>query len=121
MALEYLAKPSSEKNYHDDGQLSFFTRLVMFWQLKEAYGWAFYQKLFTAFRKNADSIPPSTDQSKIDALVIQASLDSGENLLPFFNAWGYGYSNVAHQKILSLGLTPPKEDLTLLIKKAIKP
>lgn len=86
-ARQYLLNESKEKNFHDDSQTTFFTRLVMFEDLKNLYGWDFYPSLFTAFRQGDDSQLLTLDQ-RVDALIALSSQIAGEDLTHFFEAWG---------------------------------
>ncbi|MFC5452350.1 M60 family metallopeptidase [Paenibacillus aestuarii] len=106
-ALAFVNSTSPTKNFNDDTQIDVWSRLVMFYQLKNAYGWDFYTRLHTAYRAMASSALPTTDQAKIDTFVVTASQTAGENLLGFFSHWGLKYSAMALNAVNALGLPQP--------------
>ena len=79
----------------DDG---FFIRLVMFHELKEAYGWDLFKDLHKHFRAHplADD---ASDQDKADAFVIAMCELTGVDLRPFFASWGLRASSKAEREI----------------------
>lgn len=71
-----------------------FVKLVMFDQLRQAFGWGFYTQLFKAYRERYQS-PDLKDQTddmgdaeKVNAFVWMSSQVARTNLLPFFRHWG---------------------------------
>ncbi len=94
----------------DDGR-GFFIRLVMFHQLKQAYGWDLYIDLNKHFR--AHPLPDdASDQDKADALVIALCELTGADLRPFFGRWGLAVSAQANRKLDRQQLLPPDDDLS---------
>ncbi len=79
----------------DDG---LFIRLVMFHELKEAYGWDLFKDLHKHFRVHplADD---ASDQDKADAFVIAMCQLTGVDLRPFFASWGLRASSKAEREI----------------------
>lgn len=102
-AAQFVANPDKNKNYQDltDG------RLVMFAQLKYAYGWDFYTKLHAAYRNLEESRLPKNTQENMDLFVIQSSKIAGENLLEFYDKWGVKYSKQAKDAVTALNLPKP--------------
>ncbi|MBP1962263.1 M60 family metallopeptidase [Paenibacillus aceris] len=104
-AAQFVANTDSSKDFENIDDV--FMRLVMFAQLKYAYGWDFYAKLHTAYREmNETSLPANLQQQK-DQFVLTASRMAGENLLEFFDRWGFKYSSNARDAVAALGLPKP--------------
>jgi hypothetical protein len=99
-----------EVDADDDGR-GFFIRLVMFHQLKQAYGWDLYMDLNKHFR--AHPLPAdASDQDKADALVIALCELTGVDLRPFFGRWGLAVSAQANRKLDRQQLQPPDDDFS---------
>lgn len=80
---------------HDKG---FFIRLVMFHELKEAYGWDLFKDLHKHFR--AQPLPEdASDQDKADAFVVAMCELTGVDLRPYFESWGLRASAQAEREI----------------------
>ncbi|CAH1192935.1 hypothetical protein PAECIP111891_00463 [Paenibacillus allorhizoplanae] len=104
-AAQYVANTDPNKDFENNDDP--FVKLVMFTQLKYAYGWDFYAKLHTAYREmNQSSLPADLQQQK-DLLVLTASRMAGANLLEFFDRWGFKYSSSARDAVAALGLQKP--------------
>jgi len=89
----------------------FFIRLVMFYQLKEAFGWDLFIDLHKHFR--AHPLPEdASDQDKADAFVVSMCELTGVDLRPFFDKWGLQASRSAKRKIDAVGYELPEDDLT---------
>ncbi|MGD8190799.1 M60 family metallopeptidase [Brevibacillus ginsengisoli] len=104
-AAQYVVNPDPNKDFESISDL--FVRLDMFAQLKYAYGWDFYTKLHTAYREMDKSSLPADTQQKKDLFVITTSQIAGENLLEFFDHWGFKYSSKARDSVLALNLPKP--------------
>lgn len=93
----------------EDEQCGFFVRLVMFYQLKQAYGWDLFKDLHKHFR--AHPLPEdASDQDKADALVQALSELTGVDLREFFGAWGITVSDTAAAELDDANWPPPDED-----------
>ena len=73
-----------DRNYHAEGDV--FMKLGMFWQLRMAFGEDFYPQLHRHYRENPRHF--ADNEAKVQHFMKTASLISGKNLEPFFNAWG---------------------------------
>ena len=116
-AIKYVNRTDSNKDFEDDNQTTYFTRLVMFWQLKQAYGWNFFTRLFTAFRQYPVEKDPQDKQAMMDLLVVLSSKNSNNNLLEFFDKWGFKYSSRAKATVENMKLQKPKDKIWLLQMK----
>ncbi|MEC7751852.1 MAG: M60 family metallopeptidase [Myxococcota bacterium] len=67
--------------------------LEFFLQLQESFGWQLYQDVFAVYRDLPDEDRPTSDQERIDRLVLTLSEKSGVNLCPFVTAWGLPMSD----------------------------
>ncbi len=116
----YLALPDKDYNNHqktDNNPL--FTKMYMFWQLKEAYGWQLIQNIHRYFRENPSD--GGTDQDKIDRFILASSTLSGNDLRPFFIKWGLKIGTETNTKIAALKLPLPKVDPSLNVTDKWKP
>jgi Peptidase M60, enhancin and enhancin-like len=109
-ARRYLAK--GKHNYLVEGTDydEYFIKLVMFHQLRKAYGWEIFTKLFRHYRAQPLAIDAS-DQDKADGFVINLSEIAGEDLRPFFNKWGLGISRKANAILDDKAYPEPERDL----------
>jgi hypothetical protein len=104
-AREYLARAS--RNYISDPDGKYqeltFVRLVMFDQLKRAYGWNLFTRLFRYYREHP--LPEDASEvTKIDQFVVTMCKLSGNDLRPFFEKWGLRVSADAYRRIAALRL-----------------
>ncbi len=111
-ARKYLAQPN--KNYlgqNEDDSNEFFTKLVMFHQLKSVYGWDAFKKLHQYFRKQpfveGEQV---TDEEKASRFVYAMCLVTKNNLVPFFKKWGITIDGTTAGKIKRLNLPLPTVD-----------
>lgn len=79
-----------------------FTALIMYMQLREAFGWEAYKKVFAEYRELPDAQRPKTDDDKRDQWMVRFSRAVGKNLGPFFSAWGVPTSQSARDSIANL-------------------
>jgi len=77
------------KSYYD---LATADRIGLFIQLAQQYGWNMYAYIVQQIRAGE---PALDDQDKADALAMYATEYAGENLEPFFEAWGFTLSPYA--------------------------
>ncbi|GHI00090.1 M60 family metallopeptidase [Neobacillus kokaensis] len=104
-AFEFIANPSSSKKFTD---LDGMDQLVFFKQLQLAYGWDFYTKLHLAYRELDSSTLPTTDQQKKDMLLYMTSKIAGNNLVSFYQKWGWSITEEGIQKVNALNLPEPE-------------
>ncbi len=109
LAKEYLARGPSDYTKDDPDYNSFFVKLVMFHQLKEAYGWESFTRLHQAVRANPRPTD-ATDQDKVDTFVVGMCQATGDDLRAFFLKWGLRPSALANASIQAAGLSAPKRD-----------
>ncbi len=113
-AFEYLNSTDPNKKFTSIGLME---RLVLFGQLKLAYGWDFYTNLNTAYRELPQDQMPKSDQEEMDLLVLMASKLSGENLLSFFEKWEWHITEDTRTKIESMNLPKPETPVWTLREK----
>lgn len=117
-ARDYLDNP--DKNYlviNKDDYSEFFSKLVMFYQLKAVYGWNTFKKLNQHFRKQPYVYDPKvTDQDKANKFVYAMCVITKNNLIPFFDEWGLEVDADTEQKIQQLNLPSPKVDPTTIFR-----
>ena len=104
-ARDYLARAA--RNYVSDpgGKYEELTsvRLVMFDQLKRAYGWDLFTRLFRYYREHP--LPDDVSEAnRVDQFVVAMCTVSGNDLRPFFEKWGLRASADAYGKIAALRL-----------------
>jgi hypothetical protein len=83
-----------------------FTRLkkdpflaLMYDQLRAAFGWDTYKKVFADYRALPKDQRPKNDDEKRDQWMVRFSKAAGKNLGPFFEAWGVPTSAAGRQSI----------------------
>lgn len=79
-----------------------FLALTMYAQLRAAFGWEPYQKVFAEYRDLPTAERPKTDQAKRDQWMVRMSKAVGKNLGPFFDAWGVPVTDSARAEVASL-------------------
>ncbi|MDE6452051.1 MAG: M60 family metallopeptidase [Odoribacter sp.] len=77
------------KSYYD---LPVADRIGIFIQLAQQYGWNMYPYIIQQMKAGE---PALDEQDKADALAMYATEYAGENLQPFFEAWGFTLSPYA--------------------------
>lgn len=117
-ARKYIANP--DKNYlvrNPSDYSEFFSKLVMFYQLRAVYGWDMYKRLHQHFRKQPYVYnPKETDADKANKFVYAICLVSKNDLVPFFKKWGLNIDAATAQKIAALKLPLPKTDPSTIFK-----
>ena len=108
-AKDFLAEVSEE----DDSEL--FIKLVMFHQLKTAYGWDLFMDLHKHFRLNPLS-DEAADQDKADAFVQALCVLTNSDLRPFFERWGLEVSDAARAEIDLENYALADEDALLIFE-----
>jgi len=79
-----------------------FLALVMYRQLKDAFGWKAYKKVFAEYRDLPKSERPKTDAQKRDQWMVRFSMTVGKNLGPFFEWWNVPVSAEAKRTVAHL-------------------
>lgn len=85
-----------------------FLALYMYWQLRDAFGWEAYEKVFAGYRDADRAALPKNDQEKRDQWMTRFSRTVGKNLGPFFEAWGVPTSAEARQSLKDLPTWMPE-------------
>lgn len=118
MARRYIANPN--KNYmviNPAEYGEFFTKLVMFHQLKSVYGWEAFTRLQKEFRKQPLIYNPrETDADKANKFVQMMCFITKNDLVPFFRKWGLNIDAATTQKIKAMKLPLPKTDPSTIFK-----
>ena len=79
-----------------------FLALLMYIQLKEAFGWDAFKEVFAEYRRLPKAQRPKTDADKRDQWMVRFSRAVGKNLGPFFQAWAVPTSAQARASIANL-------------------
>lgn len=79
-----------------------FLALGMYAQLREAFGWEAFKKVFAEYRDLAKDARPRTDDERRDQWMVRLSRTVNRNLGPFFEAWAVPTSQSARDSLASL-------------------
>ena len=79
-----------------------FLALFMYCQLREAFGWVAFKKVFAEYRDLPADQRPKDDGEKRDQWLVRMSRTVGKNLGPFFEEWGVQTSPKARDSIKDL-------------------
>jgi hypothetical protein len=79
-----------------------FLALFMYCQLREAFGWEAFKKVFAEYRDLPADERPKEDADKRDQWLVRFSRAVGRNLGPFFEEWGVRTSHAARDSIKDL-------------------
>ena len=93
-----------------------FLSLAMYLQLKDAFGWEPYKKVFAEYRALRRGEAPSNDAQKRDQWMMRFSRAVGRDLGPFFERWGVPTSAGARKSIAELPVWMPA-DLSIEIAR----
>jgi hypothetical protein len=85
-----------------------FLALVMYRQLKDAFGWEAFKKVFAEYRSLARHERPKTDAQKRDQWLVRFSHAVGRDLGPFFDSWAIPVSDEARKKVAALPAWMPE-------------
>lgn len=96
--VAHLAAGAPYEKWKDDP----FLALTLFLQLREAFGWEPFKKVFAEYEALAPSKLPKTDEQKRDQFMMRFSKAINKNLGPFFSAWGVPTSEGARNQIARL-------------------
>ncbi|MDD4869809.1 MAG: M60 family metallopeptidase [Kiritimatiellae bacterium] len=96
-----------KKYFAEDAQFSKwqsdpFLALIMYVQLREAFGWDAFKKVIGEYRKLGSNEHPKNDEEKRDQWMVRFSRAIGKNLGPFFQAWNVPTSESARSSIADL-------------------
>jgi hypothetical protein len=93
-----------------------FLALHCYLQLKNAFGWEPFKKVFREYEAMPEAQRPTTDQAKRDEWMIRFSRNIGRNLGPFYAAWGVPISPSAVDAVKELPTWIPTTAQTLGIE-----
>ena len=79
-----------------------FLALQMYAQIREAFGWGAYKRVFAEYRALPAGERPRNDGEKRDQWLVRMSRTVGRNLGPFFEAWGVPTSVAARAAVKDL-------------------
>ncbi len=94
----YLADGAQFEQWKQDP----FVGLIMYIQLKNAFGWEPFVKTFRQYQQLSASERPKSDDQKRDQWMVRLSQTLGKNLGSFFQAWGVPASQPARDSIQAL-------------------
>lgn len=92
----HLAKGAKFSDWQSDP----FLALVMYDQIREAFGWTPFTKAFAEYRRQ--NLNPQGEAAQIDTWMVQISRATGRNLGPFFTAWGIPITESARASVATL-------------------
>ena len=102
---KYLAGGAKFEDWKKDP----FLALYMYIQLQRAFGWDTYKKIFAQYRALPANERPKNDDEKRDQWMVRFSRLTGNNLGPFFLAWGVPTSEKARASIAGLPVWMPPD------------
>lgn len=79
-----------------------FLALTMYVELREAFGWEPFTRVFAEYRKLGDDARPRSEQEKRDQWCTRFSRAVGRDLGPFFERWGVPVSAKARESLRDL-------------------
>lgn len=96
----YFAKPVRERHFED---ADIWTRLLMFDQLRRAYGEQFYARVAEQFRVDrllGTPVPSASDDTaRQQEFALRAAQVAGQDLTGFFEAWGIGLTDDTRRQL----------------------
>ncbi|BDI29705.1 hypothetical protein CCAX7_17560 [Capsulimonas corticalis] len=102
---KYINEGSDFNQWKDDPWIA----LTMYIELRQAFGWDAYKKVFAEYRALPSSARPKTDLEKRDQWMTRFSRTAGRNLAPFFQAWGVPTSPEARAALSDLPAWMPPD------------
>jgi hypothetical protein len=107
LIAQHAAKQGEQARF-DHWKREPFVALVMYQQLREAFGWQAYKDVFKEYRDLDGAEKPRSEEQKRDQWMVRFSKRVGKNLGPFFEAWGVPVSKGARDAVKDLpGWMPP--------------
>jgi hypothetical protein len=103
--IKYLAAGAPYEQWKEDP----FLALTLFIQLRDAFGWEPFQKVFGEYESAPRASLPRTDEQKRDQFLVRFSKAINKNLGPFFTAWGVPTSEAARNQIARLPRWMPND------------
>ncbi len=117
-ARKYLSQQNRDylaENEDDYNEL--FSKLVMFHQLKSAYGWDVFKKLHQSFRKQPRQDDDDlSDEEKANRFILAMCTITRNDLTPFFRKWGLSTNAATARIIRDLRLPLPATDPSTIFK-----
>jgi hypothetical protein len=95
---KYLAGGVSFEGMNSDP----FLTLTFFIQLRQAFGWEPFKKVFAEYHALPDAERPKSEMEKHDQFLARFSRIVGRDLGPFFTAWGLPTSEAARRSVSGL-------------------
>jgi len=86
-----------------------FLALLMYMQVREAFGWDAFEQVFAEYRDLLKGQRPKGDAEKRDQWLVRLSRTVGHNLGPFFETWGVPTSEKARASIADLPVWMPDD------------
>ena len=84
------------------GDWSVWTALETWLQLQEAFGWDLFIELNATYLAMPAAERPTTDQARIDRMVVESSFAAGYDLTDFYDAWGFPISDDSRAAVSGL-------------------
>ena len=84
-----------------------FLALIPYYELKQAFGWDAYKRVFAEYRDLRPDERPRTDDAKRDQWLIRMSRTVGHDLGPFFTSWSIPTSDEARSSVSDLPVWMP--------------
>lgn len=86
-----------------------FLALIMYVQMRRAFGWDAFSEVFAAYHAQPDSERPESDIDKRDPWLVRLSRRVDRNLGPFFETQGVPTSQLARDRIADLPMWLPHD------------
>lgn len=102
---KYLAAGAKFETWKDDP----FLALTMYTELREAFGWESFTKVFAEYQRLPRDEQPKTEMAKHDQWMVRFSKAIGKNLGPFFIAWGVPTTEAARKAVQDLPVWMPAD------------
>ncbi len=103
------APTTPDPTRYDQWKRDPFLALFMYCELREAFGWEPFKRVFAEDRDLHPSDRPREDVDKRDQWMVRFSRAVGRNLGPFFEVWGVPTSTRARESIADLPDWMPEE------------
>ena len=87
---------------YDEWKSQPFIALMMYIQLRQAFGWEPFTRVFAEYRDLPAGAHPKTDDERRDQWLVRFSRAVGRNLGPFYQAWGVPTSDAARAQVNNL-------------------
>lgn len=85
-----------------------FTRLIMYRELIDAFGWEPFKKVFAEYRALEKEARPKTDEERRDQWMVRMSKMVGRDLGAFFEKWGVPVTEGARGSVKGLSEWMPE-------------